>query len=56
VSRIEPTPRQVRETILLVEDQEHVRQLTADMLTELGYKVLQADGAVGIPNRSRCAR
>jgi signal transduction histidine kinase len=45
-SRIEPTPRQVRETILLVEDEERVRQLTADTLTELGYKVLQADGAV----------
>jgi CheY-like chemotaxis protein len=41
---IEPT-RQGRETILLVEDDERVRQLTADTLTELGYKVLQADGA-----------
>jgi signal transduction histidine kinase/CheY-like chemotaxis protein len=45
-SRIEPTPRQVRETILLVEDEERVRQLTADTLTELDYIVLQADGAV----------
>ncbi len=43
---IDPAPRQGRETILLVEDEERVRQLTADTLTELGYKVLQADGAV----------
>ena len=46
VSLIEPALRQERETILFVEDEERVRQLTADTLTELGYKVLQADGAV----------
>ena len=45
VSLIEPTPPQGRETVLLVEDEEHVRQLTADTLTELGYEVPQADGA-----------
>ncbi len=38
-------PGQAGETILLVEDEERVRQLTADMLTRLGYRVLQADCA-----------
>lgn len=33
------------ETILIVEDDERVRQLTADTLTELGYAVLEAEGA-----------
>ena len=37
--------RRPRETILLVEDDERVRLLTADMLAELGYRVLRADGA-----------
>jgi signal transduction histidine kinase len=32
-------PGLVSETILLVEDEERVRQLTADMLTRLGYRV-----------------
>ncbi len=41
----EPPAQQPRETILLVEDEERVRQLTADTLAELGYRVLQADGA-----------
>jgi signal transduction histidine kinase/CheY-like chemotaxis protein len=38
-------PGQVSETILLVEDEEKVRQLTADTLMRLGYRVLQADSA-----------
>ena len=33
------------ETILVVEDQPNVRQLTAQTLRELGYTVLEADGA-----------
>jgi CheY-like chemotaxis protein len=33
------------ETILVVEDQPGVRQLTAQGLRELGYTVLEADGA-----------
>jgi CheY-like chemotaxis protein len=33
------------ETILFVEDDERVRRLTAETLAELGYRVLQADGA-----------
>ena len=33
------------ETILVVEDEEAVRTLTVDMLAELGYRVLAADGA-----------
>jgi CheY-like chemotaxis protein len=33
------------ETILCVEDDERVRRLTAETLAELGYGVLQADGA-----------
>ena len=32
-------------TILIVEDEPSVRQLGVDMLTELGYRVLEADGA-----------
>jgi CheY-like chemotaxis protein len=38
-------PGQACETILLVEDEERVRQLAADTLTKLGYRVLQADCA-----------
>jgi PAS domain S-box-containing protein len=33
-------------TILIVEDEHAVRQLGVDALTELGYRVLEADGAV----------
>jgi PAS domain S-box-containing protein len=33
--------------VLLVEDEEHVRQLTADSLRELGYRVLTANGGAG---------
>ncbi|HVJ41827.1 MAG TPA: ATP-binding protein [Dongiaceae bacterium] len=33
------------EVILVVEDEETVRQLSVDALTELGYTVVQADGA-----------
>lgn len=33
------------EVILVVEDEPAVRQLSVDALTELGYKVLEADGA-----------
>jgi len=34
------------ETVLVVEDEESVRSITVDMLTELGYRVLQAEGAI----------
>jgi CheY-like chemotaxis protein len=33
------------ETVLIVEDEERARQITAESLQELGYTVLQADGA-----------
>ena len=35
------------ETILVVEDESVVRQITTDSLAELGYRVLEADGAAG---------
>ncbi|CAN5604549.1 PAS domain-containing sensor histidine kinase [soil metagenome] len=35
----------LREVILVVEDEPAVRQLSLDALTELGYRVLEADGA-----------
>jgi CheY-like chemotaxis protein len=35
-----------QELILLVEDEPSVRQFSADALQELGYRVLEADGAV----------
>jgi CheY-like chemotaxis protein len=38
-------PVRRHETILFVEDDERVRRLTAETLAELGYRVLQADGA-----------
>ena len=41
----EATPRGNNETILVVEDEEHVRKITVDTLIELGYRVMQADGA-----------
>ena len=34
------------ETVLVVEDEDSVRSVTVDMLTELGYRVLQAEGAM----------
>ena len=34
-----------RELVLVVEDEPAVRQLSVDALTELGYRVLEADGA-----------
>jgi CheY-like chemotaxis protein len=34
-----------KQVILVVEDEERVRQLTVEMLRELGYTVLEADGA-----------
>jgi signal transduction histidine kinase/CheY-like chemotaxis protein len=34
------------ETVLVVEDEDTVRGVTVDMLTELGYRVLQAEGAM----------
>jgi CheY-like chemotaxis protein len=33
------------QTILVVEDEDHVRQLTSESLRELGYRVLAANGA-----------
>jgi signal transduction histidine kinase/ActR/RegA family two-component response regulator len=33
------------ETVLVVEDEKRARQITAESLRELGYKVLEADGA-----------
>jgi len=33
-------------TVLLVEDEERVRNMAADMLTLLGFKVLEAEGGV----------
>ncbi len=38
-------PRAAGETILVVEDEDAVRTLSVDMLTEIGYRVLAADGA-----------
>lgn len=38
-------PGATGETILVVEDDEHVRRLTFDTLVELGYRVLQAEAA-----------
>ena len=35
-----------QEVILVVEDEAAVRQFSVDALTELGYRVLEADGAV----------
>ena len=37
------TPRRTSETVLLVEDQEHVRRYVALVLAGLGYRVLEAD-------------
>jgi PAS domain S-box-containing protein len=37
--------RDSRELVLVVEDEAVVRQFTIDALTELGYRVLEADGA-----------
>jgi CheY-like chemotaxis protein len=34
-----------QQIILVIEDEERVRQLTVEMLRELGYTVLEADGA-----------
>ncbi|WP_313344397.1 PAS domain-containing protein [Stenotrophomonas sp.] len=39
------SPGQGRERILVVEDEPAVRQFSVDVLTELGYPVLAADGA-----------
>lgn len=51
-AEIEPPPanlplpqNQSDETVLVVEDEDSVRAVTVDMLTELGYRVLQAESA-----------
>ncbi|MBS0640783.1 MAG: PAS domain-containing protein [Proteobacteria bacterium] len=41
----EPPNGDSQEVILIVEDEPAVRQFSADALTELGYRVLEADGA-----------
>jgi PAS domain S-box-containing protein len=38
-------PGDPREVVLIVEDEPSVRRFTADALSELGYRVLEADGA-----------
>ncbi len=38
---------ELKEQILLVEDEPAVRQFVADALVEIGYRVLEADGAAG---------
>jgi CheY-like chemotaxis protein len=43
--RADSAPMCHHETILFVEDDERVRRLTGETLAELGYRVLQADGA-----------
>ncbi|MBJ6123317.1 GAF domain-containing protein [Sphingomonas mollis] len=40
-----PAPGNRGEVVLVVEDEPAVRQFSADALTELGYRVLSADGA-----------
>lgn len=43
---VRPLPRgEAQEVILVVEDEPAVRQVSVDALTELGYRVLEADGA-----------
>jgi signal transduction histidine kinase/CheY-like chemotaxis protein len=44
------------ETILLVEDEEQVRNLTRTMLQRMGYKVLEADGAAAAEEILRANR
>ena len=50
-STTKPEPKNVvptgsaQQIILVVEDEEQVRQITVDMLRELGYTVMEADGA-----------
>ncbi len=39
------------ETILLVEDKNNVRAVTANMLVQLGYNVIQAEGLAGAVNK-----
>ena len=41
-AELEPQPRGVQGTVLLVDDEELVRATTADMLGELGYHVIEA--------------
>ncbi len=44
IAAVEPVPTG-QETILLVEDEERVRKVNAETLRELGYTVLEAEGA-----------
>jgi len=45
VSPVEQTPSRQSGNVLLVDDEEHIRVIAADMLTELGFVVREVDSA-----------